>query len=59
MKVGEVSFKHCPTDDMVGDYLTKPLQGAKFIKFRDTILNVQMARDDRQSIIHRSVLGKR
>ena len=41
LKVGEVSFKHCPTDDMVGDYLTKPLQGAKFIKFRDTIINVQ------------------
>ena len=38
---GEVRIKYCPTDDMLGDYFTKPLQGSKFRKFRDQILNVQ------------------
>ena len=31
---------YCPSDDMIGDFFTKPLQGAKFKKFRDSILNV-------------------
>ena len=36
---GELSLEHCPTDDMWGDYFTKPLQGAKFIFFRRVIMN--------------------
>ena len=24
---------YCPTDDMIGDFFTKPLQGSKFIRF--------------------------
>ena len=35
---GNVMIEYCPTDDMVGDFHTKPLQGEKFHKFRDTIL---------------------
>ena len=35
---GEVSIQHCPTDDMVGDYFTKPLQGSKFVRFRNLIM---------------------
>ena len=31
---------YCPTDDMIADFFTKPLQGTKFKKFRDAILNV-------------------
>ena len=27
---GDVTMVHCPTDEMTGDYFTKPLQGAKF-----------------------------
>ena len=34
----EVSVEHCPTDRMIADFFTKPLQGALFIKFRDVIL---------------------
>jgi hypothetical protein len=30
---------HCPTAEMIGDFLTKPLQGAQFRKFRDLIMN--------------------
>ena len=31
---------YCPTDDMLGDYMTKPLVGSKFVKFRDFIMNL-------------------
>jgi hypothetical protein len=36
----EVSVVWCPTGDMIGDYATKPLQGALFRKFRDQIMGV-------------------
>ena len=35
----EVKIEYCPTDDMIGDFNTKPLQGSKFIKFKQMILN--------------------
>ena len=35
---GNVHIEYCPTDDMVGDFHTKPLQGEKFRKFCDEIL---------------------
>jgi hypothetical protein len=41
VKSGEASIEYCPTDEMLADYLTKPLQCAKFRKFRDRILNIQ------------------
>ena len=28
----------CPTDKMIADFLTKPLQGKLFIKFRDVLM---------------------
>jgi hypothetical protein len=34
-----------PTGDMLGDYKTKPLQGALFWKFRDQIMGVTPARN--------------
>ena len=37
---GEIALKYCPTDQMLADYFTKPLQGAKFIQFRDMILGI-------------------
>jgi hypothetical protein len=33
-----LSVKHCPTDDMVGDFPSKPLQGRKFKKHRALIM---------------------
>ncbi len=36
----EVQVKYCPTGEMIGDYMTKPLVGAKFKKFRDLIMNL-------------------
>jgi hypothetical protein len=35
----EVTIQYCPTEDMVADYMTKPLTGAKFHKFRKLIMN--------------------
>ena len=40
VKTGEVAIKYCHTDEMTGDFFTKPLQGSKFRKFRDRILNL-------------------
>jgi hypothetical protein len=33
-------IEYCPTDDMVADFFTKPLQGSKFQRFRAIILNL-------------------
>jgi hypothetical protein len=41
----EVLEVWCPTGDVIGDYATKPLQGALFRKFRDQIMGVTPARD--------------
>jgi hypothetical protein len=37
-----VTIVYCPTDDMVGDFHTKPLQGEKFPKFRNMILGCEV-----------------
>jgi hypothetical protein len=33
-----VELEYCPTEDMVGDYFTKPLEGKKFMKFGKNIM---------------------
>ena len=38
---GNVEIQYCPTDEMLGDFMTKPLQGEKFRKFRDWIQGEQ------------------
>ena len=35
---GNVEIRYCPTDDMIGDYMSKGLQGLKFRKFRKLIM---------------------
>mmetsp|Transcript_7190 Transcript_7190/g.15685 ORF Transcript_7190/g.15685 Transcript_7190/m.15685 type:complete len:221 (-) Transcript_7190:165-827(-) len=37
----EVSVEYCPTDEMIADFFSKPLQGSKFLKFRNMVLNIQ------------------
>ena len=46
VKSGDVSIEHCPTEEMRADYLTKPLQGTKFRRFRNEMLNMQDDNDD-------------
>jgi hypothetical protein len=33
-----IKIEYCPTERMIADFLTKPLQGSKFRRFRDVIL---------------------
>ena len=38
VKKKAVHVTHCPTEEMVGDFFTKPLQGSLFIKMRNYIM---------------------
>ena len=38
---GDLKVKYCSTEDMIADYMSKPLQGKKFIKFRNLIMNIE------------------
>jgi len=53
---GDMRVTYCPTEDMVADFFTKPLQGAAFIRFRNFLLNVDSLDDSSENL--RSVLGK-
>ena len=55
---GEIKLKYCPMAEMLGDYFTKPLQGALFNKFRDRVLNIQVDPSTVPFADHRSVLGQ-
>jgi hypothetical protein len=35
-----LSIHYCPTDDMIGDYDTKPTHGSKFMGFREKIMTL-------------------
>ena len=35
---GIISIKHCPTELMIADFFTKPLQGALFYRMRDVVM---------------------
>jgi hypothetical protein len=36
-----IDLQHCPTEQMLADFFTKPLQGSLFRKFRDVIMGHQ------------------
>ena len=40
VKKGNLTIEYCPTDVMWADFMTKPLQGEKFRKFRNDILGI-------------------
>ena len=40
IKKGDLTVKWCPTDKMLGDYYTKPVQGTKFKEFRKQIMGM-------------------
>ena len=44
----DVSVEWCPTGEMMGDFLTKPLQGSAFRKFRDLMMEVVPQPDPEQ-----------
>ena len=49
---GEVRVEWCPTKDMVADFMTKPLQGSVFRKFRDLIMGA-LSMEEAASILTR------
>ena len=36
----KITVAHCPTERMIADYFTKPLQGKLFTTLRDTIMGL-------------------
>ena len=38
IKLGDITIEYCPTEMMLVDFFTKPLQGAVFHKFRNVIM---------------------
>ena len=50
-----LSLRHCPTEEMLADYFTKPLQGSLFVRLRNHIMGAEFADGDHQT--QRSVLG--
>ena len=37
----DICVVYCPTEEMIADYFTKPLQGALFRKFRNLVLGIR------------------
>jgi hypothetical protein len=38
---GNLDIQYLPTEDMWGDFMTKPLQGSLFQKFRKAIMGME------------------
>jgi hypothetical protein len=55
VKAGDLRIEHCLTEEMIGDFFTKPLQGFQFYKLRDDIMNVDP--HSAYHLAHRSVLS--
>ena len=50
-----IHVTHCPTEEMIGDFFMKPLQGSLFIKMRNYIMGSE---EPGYQVLPRSVLGK-
>ena len=55
IRAKELRIEHCPTEEMISDYFTKPLQGALFRRMRNTLMNIDPTTASRWH--HRSVLS--
>jgi hypothetical protein len=47
---GEVQVEWCPTTEMIADFMSKPLQGSVFKKFRDLIMGLLPMKEAMQLI---------
>ena len=54
---GEVCIEWCPTKDMVADFLTKPLQGLAFKKFRDLIMG-SLSMEEAKKVLTRDKVSR-
>jgi hypothetical protein len=50
----DISIEHCDTNNMLGDYFTKPLQGKTFSKRQNDAMRLDP--NDKNHSNHRSVL---
>jgi hypothetical protein len=53
---GNVSVEYCPTGEMIADFMSKPLQGKLFKKFKDLIMGVNSSESPACRVSGRSVL---
>ena len=55
MDTGAIDTVYCPTEDMLADFFTKPLQGSLlrelFRKFRDIVMGNKYVRYPKKAII--------
>ena len=51
-----IHITYCPTEEMIADFFTKPLQGSLFLKMRNLIMGLKMPTP--ALISSRSVLGE-
>jgi hypothetical protein len=57
VKASEIKVEYCPTNEMVADMLTKPLQGMTFLRLRQQLLNLSVELSGiHEADVHRSVL---
>jgi hypothetical protein len=42
IKAGEIEVIHCPSNEMVADFFSKPLQGKRFLELRNIIMGTQV-----------------
>ena len=59
-----ITIEYFPTDEMIGNFFTKPLGGAKFRRFRNIIMNVSHdeygpVNVDESMLIHNKKMTKR
>jgi hypothetical protein len=41
-----VKVRYCPTDELMADFMTKPLQGEKFQRFKSMVMNIPLAQEN-------------
>ena len=41
VKKGNLTITYCPTDAMIGDFMSERLQGSKFQQFSDDIMGLE------------------
>ena len=59
----QITLEYCPTNEMIGDFFTKPLGGAKFRRFRNIIMNITLDEHgpvdvDELTIIHQNEMQR-
>ena len=47
---GTLLIQYCPMDNMIADYMMKPLVGRKFTYFRDIVLNTPMPIEQQECV---------